>query len=62
MAIPGPIDFKLAEIDAIAQGVTTQLRILRHGPGRDLGALRERVQEFADVAMEAGREIINSKK
>jgi hypothetical protein len=62
MPIPTAIDHQLSEIEAIAAGVATALRTLRHSPGRDVGPVRERAQAYADAVMQAAHDIANDKQ
>jgi hypothetical protein len=57
MAIPQPIDYRLAELDAMATGIVASLRILHH-TGGDGRVLRERLKDFADRVIELANETV----
>jgi hypothetical protein len=61
MAIPQPIDFRLAEVENAAASVMATLRILRFSGGsRDIRPLRERLQAFVNLTMEVAHEIVDA--
>jgi hypothetical protein len=57
MPIPTAHDRRLAEIDTVAQGIVTQLMTMHRANGKDRLrmrlVLRERLQDFIDMAMQA---------
>jgi hypothetical protein len=62
MAIPRPIDHKLAAIRNMGDNVVSRLGIPHHCPDADARQLREALKEFADTVLDAADEIIASRE
>lgn len=62
MSIPTDLDRKLALIDAMAGGISTQLRILGGKSGDDGRQLRERLQAFANEVVAMANLIIANRE
>jgi len=60
MAIPGPFDAQLADIENAGSAVVLMLRTMKHANAADLprmrAGLRDRLREFVDLAMAAARD------
>jgi len=62
MAIPQPLDRRLAEISNLASGIAVSLTTLRHCPGTDPRMVRERLQDFCDAVIDCANEIIANRE
>ena len=60
MPIPQPHDCKIAEAELLGQAVISLLRGVSWGHTRDLKALRERLQEFANLVMETAHDLVDA--
>jgi hypothetical protein len=60
MAIPGPFDAQLADVENAGSSVILMLRTMRHAATSDLprmrAGLRDRLREFVDLAMATARD------
>jgi hypothetical protein len=56
--IPTASDARLSHVRILADGIATQIKIIEHAGEKDrprmLRGLRERIDAYADAAMEAG--------
>jgi hypothetical protein len=60
MPIPGPADLRIGNVSTLAQGIVAQLKTLQHAGPKDRPRmrliLRDRLQAFAEIVMEAADE------
>jgi hypothetical protein len=61
MAIPGPADAALADIENTASSIRVRLTTLQHGdPSRrdiDIAGLRQLLQDYVDMVMAFARDV-----